>query len=329
MKVSSLSLQSARNSRQVIACVDRAPDARNIVNTAASLALALDLPLTLYHVIEPAEGPGQRPDPLEWNLRRQQARSYLAQLHRSLPRDLKSVSVEVAEGGRVQSISERGAASGSLLVMGVNGEGENLLFRERTAQRVVAAGVGPVLLVPKGRALSELSLRRILVPLDGSHFSEAALAEATKLARKTGAELLLAHVVPEAGLMAYGPPESADLELRVRLDQRNQVIASDFLEQTSRRMAQQGLKVRSICLTGETRSTLQQAIVEADPSLVVLSARGQGGRHCLDLPIGSTASYLLEHIVGPTMLVPAKAPRTGHPILPAPELRISAFTHAA
>jgi len=318
MKVSSLSLQSARNSRQVIACVDRAPDARNIVNTAASLALALDLPLTLYHVIEPAEGPGQRPDPLEWNLRRQQARSYLAQLHRSLPRDLKSVSVEVAEGGRVQSISERGAASGSLLV-----------FRERTAQRVVAAGVGPVLLVPKGRALSELSLRRILVPLDGSHFSEAALAEATKLARKTGAELLLAHVVPEAGLMAYGPPESADLELRVRLDQRNQVIASDFLEQTSRRMAQQGLKVRSICLTGETRSTLQQAIVEADPSLVVLSARGQGGRHCLDLPIGSTASYLLEHIVGPTMLVPAKAPRTGHPILPAPELRISASTHAA
>ena len=53
---------------------------------------------------------GQRPDPLEWNLRRQQARTYLVQLRGSLAMDLKSITVEVAEGERVQAISDRGAA---------------------------------------------------------------------------------------------------------------------------------------------------------------------------------------------------------------------------
>ena len=148
-------------------------------------------------------------------------------------------------------------------------------------------------------------------------------------ARKTDAELLLAHVVPDAGLMAIGPPETADLELRMRLDRRNQLIASDFLEQVSRKLAQQGLKVRSICLKGETRSTLQQAIAEVEPSLVVLSARGQGGQPCLDLPIGSTASYLLDHLAGPTMFVPATMKSNERPLVSVSDYSMPVSNHAA
>jgi nucleotide-binding universal stress UspA family protein len=327
MQVSSLSLQSTKNSRRVIACVDLSAHARVVAQAAASLALALDLPLTLFHVIELAGG--QRPDPFEWNLRRQQARNQLARLRSGLPLESKSISIEVAEGEPVHAICDRGAAPGSIVVLGVNEPGGHLFFRGRTAQPVLESGVAPVLLVPKGLAPAGPSFARILVPLDGSHFSEAALAEATRLARKTGAELLLTHVVAEAGMMAFGLPESVDLELRLKLDRHNQSVASDFLEQATRRVAQQGLKVRCMCLKGEPRSTLQQAIADAKPSLVILSARGQGGRLGLDLAIGSTASYLLDHLVGPTMIIPAASASSDRPVVPAPEYRMTSPNHAA
>lgn len=329
MKLSSLPLKSANASRQVVACVDRSAHACNVANAAAGLALAFDLPLALFHVIEPAGGQDHRTDPLEWSLCRTQARSFLSKLRRTLLVDPDAITVELVEGERVQAITERGALPGTILVMGAGGEDEHLFFRGHTAQQVLESGIGPVLIVPAGHVVAKLPLRRILVPLDGSHFSEAALAEATVLARRTGAELLLAHVVPDAGLIAFGPPESSDLELRVWLDKRNQLVASDFLEQTTRRLAQQGLKVRSICLKGETRSTLQQAIAEANPSLVVLSARGSGCQQCRDLPIGSTASYLLDHLSVPTMMVPATSSRIKRPVFPAPEHHIRASTFAA
>lgn len=327
MKVSSLALPSVKNSHRVIACIDLSRGARAVANVAADLANALELPLTLFHVIEPMGG--QRPDPFDWNLRRQQARSHLARLRASLHLDSDMVSVELAEGERVQAICDRGAESGSILVLGASGPGEHLLFRGQTAQPVLESGIGPVLLVPKGHTYAGHLFDRVLVPLDGSHFSDAALAEAGRIAGKTGAELLLAHVVPEAGLMALGPPESVDLELRKRLDRHNQLIASDFIEQVTRRMAQQGLKVRGMCLKGETRSTLQHAIAEVRPSLVVLSTRGQGGRHGLDLPIGSTASYLLDHLAGPTLLVPAMTVGTKRPSVPVSEHRVAVPNYAA
>lgn len=324
MKPSALPAKSASHSREVVACVDRSAQAYDIANAAAGLALAFDSPLTLFHVIEPAGGPDHRTDPIEWDLCRKQARSFLSKLRGKLPVGSIAVTEEVVEGERVQAITERGALPGTILVMGAGGEDSRLFFRGRPTQQVLEAAVGPVLIVPARSAIGNFAFERILVPLDGSHLSEAALAEASVLARQTGAELVLAHVVPDAGLMALGPPESSDLELRVRLDRRNERVASDFLEQATRRIAQQGLKVRSICLRGETRTTLQQAIIEANPSLVVLSARGRGWDSCRDIRIGSTASYLLDHLSGPTLVVPASSPRIKRPISSAPER----YTHA-
>ena len=329
MSPSPLNTQTNRGSGAVVACVDRSPDARNVANAAAELASTLALPLVLFHVVETTTGQTQRPDPIEWKLRRQQAYNCLSQMRGRLALDSEAITIEVVEAELVRAIGDRGAAPGTILVIGANGSEEHPILRDRTAQQVLHASVAPVLVVPKGKSISESAFRRILVPIDGSHFSDIALETASQLAKKSGAELLLAHVVPEAGLTSLGPPKTDDVELLLRLNQRNEAAGSDLLEQTARRVASQGLKVRSVCRKGDARPTLLREIYEERPSLVILSARGQGGRNCLDLPIGSTASYLLDHLAVPTMLIPASIGKTERRVIPAPDYRMHAPTYAA
>lgn len=309
-----ISLRSASKSASVIACVDNSIYARNVACVGASLAEALDLPLTLLHVVEPGGEPAGRPDPIDWGLRRHQARRLLARLSENLPLPAGKVRLEVAEGERVRTICDHAVEPCSILVIGAIGQGELQQRCGRTAQQVLEEGTGPVLLVPNGQSLPRDPFSRILVPLDGSSYAEAALAEAARLAHKTGAELLLTHVVPEAGLALFGPPETVDIELRRQVDRRNELMASNFLERTGRRFADLGIKVRSLCFKGDTRSTLLRAIAQEKPSLVIIASRGQGGKQCHDLSLGGTASYLLAHLAGPMMVVRPAVGRAERPL---------------
>jgi nucleotide-binding universal stress UspA family protein len=321
MKSFPFSPASFSQTGSVIACVDRVPHASNIARSAAFLAALLDRPLTLYHVIETGAEPWVRHDPIEWNLQRHQANDFLKQLVGKLDLPHDEVTIEVGEGDRTRSICGIASERNAILVMGASTGDEHLLFSDHTEQHVLESGVGSVLLVPKGQQVSNTAIGRIVVPLDGSCFSEAALAEATRLAARTGAEMVLAHVVPEADLVSYGPLESSDIELRGMLNRRNENAATHFLERTQRRILDQGLKVRAKFLKGDTRSSLQRAIEEEEPALVVLSARGQGWHRCRDLAIGSTARYLLDHLDGPTLVVPAVSRLAERPVMPTPDLR--------
>ena len=315
---------------EIVACIDFSAHSDNVAEVAKGLAQTLDLPLTLLHVIEPSAELGRRPDPLEWDLRRHQARRQLARLSDGLNCAADSVRLEVKEGGCVRAICERGENPGALLVMGTRADASSHPRScGQTAQYVVECGVAPVLLVPAGQALAEVSFERVLVPLDGSSFGEAALTEAARLARKTQAEMVLLHVIPDAGLTQIGPPETSDLELRLRLDQRNEKAACGFLERTHRRLTDQGLAVRHRCLKGDTRSTLLRAINEEQPGLVILSSRGQGGRRCQDLSLGSTAAYLLAHLNGPMLLVRPTNSTVERPALQEMALRMPTSAFAA
>ena len=245
-------------------------------------------------------------------MRRRQARRYLERLAAEL-RAPGELAYDIAEGERIHEIARRGHAPGATLVLGTSGESRGPACGRRTAQQALEFGVERVILVPK--ASISAPLETILVPLDGSGCCETALIEASRLAEQTGASLLLAHVVPPSGPTLFGPPEPADVRLREELDKRNQDSACQFLERKRRQLADRGLEVRSLCLKGDPRSELAQLITEERPGLVVMSTRGQGGRHCGDLSVGSTASYLLAHTDGPMLLLqPADGKVKRHPV---------------
>lgn len=303
MSAQAISLRATPGPTSVIACVGETPRAKTIIAVGAQLAQMLDLPLTLLRVIETVDETDLRPDPLEWDLYRHQARRQLSRLAGDLAFPDDKIRFEVAEGERVQVICDRANETGSILVIGTPDSDNSFIWSRDTAQRVLEASTGPVLLVPDRAQVSQQSYARIMVPLDGSSYSEAALVEAIHLARWTGAEVLLAHVVPEVAITRFGPPECSDVELQLRLSRRNERAACHFLERTQRHLIDQGIKARSLCLNGDVRTMLQRTIAAEKPDLLILTARGQGGKSCHDLTIGSTANYLLTHLDQPALLV--------------------------
>lgn len=97
----------------------------------------------------------------------------------------------------VRTIAAHAAALGTdLIVICTHGHGglRDLLFGS-VAQQVLSGGTIPVLLIqPAAGKQAPFACRRILVPLDGTGPSEAALPVASALAAACGAEVLLAHV---------------------------------------------------------------------------------------------------------------------------------------
>jgi nucleotide-binding universal stress UspA family protein len=150
--------------------------------------------------------------------------------------------------------------------------------------------------------------QRVLVPVDGSSRAESVLPLAAQLATTAAAELLIAHVVPGPHLTQTRPLETADLDLRARILQRNEMVAREYLDRLRARWSSPGHAVRVILLrNGDVRARLERLIPEEDVHLVVLSSHGESGR--IDVSCGSVTADLLIHSSAPLLIV---RPRVVH-----------------
>src|SRR5665811_1825713 len=90
--------------RRVMACVDTSAHARKVIPHAVAIAKAMEATLTLVRVLEP--GPtGEGPlDPVEWDIRRHQARDHLEQLVQEQRDEAGRIEAEVVEGHPAEKI---------------------------------------------------------------------------------------------------------------------------------------------------------------------------------------------------------------------------------
>jgi len=140
--------------------------------------------------------------------------------------------------------------------------------------------------------------RSLLVPLDGSHFSEQALPLALSIAKRAGAELQLLHVhrtleadYPEH---RYLNEESWTTEWKTRL--------RAYLDGLAERLCATGAKSTStLILQGDAGETIRNYVVEKQVDLVVMSthARGPVAR----IWLGSVADQLIRELPKPLLLV--------------------------
>jgi len=296
--------------RHVMACVDTSAHARKVIPHAVAIAKAMEAALTLVRVLEPgptAEGPL---DPVEWDIRRHQARDHLEQLVQEQRDEAGRIEAEVVEGYPAEKICLWARDHRvDLTVLATHGEGGSTEWDlGSTARKIIDHAPGLVLLVPLSAPEARIvHYRRLLVPLDGSSRAESTLPLALRLAKAEGAELLLAHVVPVPELTEVGPLEAEDLELRGQLVRRNERVAHDYLDRIRARVVKGGVSARSLVLCdGDVRSRLARAIVDEAVDLVVLSAQGRSGHS--DVPFGSVAAYLIAHAVAPLLIM------CGHPM---------------
>lgn len=181
----------------------------------------------------------------------------------------------------------------------------------------VAAGLiravhGPILIV-RARSIVDqprkVTFTKLLVPLDGSELSEAALPFAVELARETGAQLLLIRVAEtfrdelprNTANLFMEPSYKAMLQRFETMEQES----SDYLASVAARLHGEAIDVTTAALSGDPFREISAYAERESPDLIVMSTHGRGG--ITRWFYGSVAYHLLTTTSLPVLLVRSAA----------------------
>ncbi len=153
--------------------------------------------------------------------------------------------------------------------------------------------------------------RSLLVPLDGSSFSEHALPVALSIARRAGAAVHVIHVHPPWAAYAEAPLPLDD-SLEELTKQHEQAYLDDIV---SRLKAASPVRISSSLMEGEVPAMIRAAVTSTGADLVVMTTHGRSplGRFWL----GSIADDLVRDVPAPMLLIrphEAKPDLTQEPI---------------
>lgn len=140
--------------------------------------------------------------------------------------------------------------------------------------------------------------RSILVPLDGSPFSEQALPVALGIARRAKAALQIVQVQPIlASIYSEGPIFlESDLESQIKARQRA------YLDNMARRLETLApVRVAPFLLEGEIAPTLCSHVAHSEADLVVMTTHGRGP--LARFWLGSVADEMLRKLSRPLLLL--------------------------
>jgi nucleotide-binding universal stress UspA family protein len=147
--------------------------------------------------------------------------------------------------------------------------------------------------------------KRILVPIDGSEPAKAALAEAIRIARATGGELRLLHIIEER--IVYSVPEATILSDQLLAALRE--AGDDLLRDAVKQGADAGVAADWVELEGRARRVSDLIVEQAGDWSADLIVMGTHGRRGLDhLLLGSDAELVARGAPVPLLLI--RVPKT-------------------
>jgi len=140
-----------------------------------------------------------------------------------------------------------------------------------------------------------MKIERILVPVDFSEHSLAALKYAIELAHEHESEIVLVHVVEP---LPYG---SARWDEPAKLIEKYGEVALGELRRFEKEATQVYPKCRSELHFGVVHEVIGELVSKLKIDLIVMSMRGK--THLLDLLIGGTAEKILRHVTCPVLRI--------------------------
>jgi nucleotide-binding universal stress UspA family protein len=143
--------------------------------------------------------------------------------------------------------------------------------------------------------------RDVLVPLDGSTFSEGALAQALPIARASRAtlHLLLVHEPIARYAVEIAPNRMID-----RWEDQQRDLEGRYLERRALALRQEGVDAVAEIREGDVAVELARR-ADRNVDLVVMSTHGRGGME--RIWAGSVADDVMRHAHAPVLLVPPGA----------------------
>lgn len=292
----------------IAACVSGSAMSELVIPHALAIARAFGGRVTVLRVVEGATAASVPTDPLDWNIRRREAREHVEQLVRDSHADVP-IAADVLESNAADEIrlwAERHQVDLMVLCRYDAPEPAEWPLAPTLSDQMP----GSVLIVhaPIATHTAVGRYRRLLVPVDGSPRAESVLPLAVRVAASAAAELLVAHVVPGPGLTEIGPLDAEDVDLRERITRRNVRVATAYLDRLRARFATSGSPPRTMVLRdGDVRTRLERLLEDEAVDLVVLSSHGHSGR--TSVPYGSVTADLVIHSPVPLLIVRPRAAR--------------------
>jgi nucleotide-binding universal stress UspA family protein len=199
-----------------------------------------------------------------------------------------------------------------LIVMATHGySGAKRWMFGSITQKVLYGTSIPVLLV-KGKSSEPFSdFKKILVPVDGSPFSESTFPYVIELAENTDKEVLLLHICEPPVVPSYGSRPINEKWARYRDEMWEEVekLSETYMDKITAHMKSKGIKVKSMvvkALTGEVAKTILQVKRDENIDLTVIATQGRTGVN--RLVYGNVVNKIVEEGSKPIMLIrPAPA----------------------
>jgi nucleotide-binding universal stress UspA family protein len=195
----------------------------------------------------------------------------------------------------------------NLIIMSAYGKsGPGIWAMGSIASKVVQRSNIPVLLIRTGSkddAVKEKDFKKVMLPLDGSEFSEAVIPYAESLAEKMKSELIVARVIEPIQLprITYRETE-VDIEKHEKklMDTAERKVG-EYLSKLVESLKEKGINAKMVSLQGRPADTILGYSENNDISLIVMATHGYSG--ISKWAYGSVASRIIEGSKKPLLVV--------------------------
>jgi nucleotide-binding universal stress UspA family protein len=245
-----------------------------------------------------------------WDTLRQHADGYLTAQALDLQGAGLDIATEVLVGPTGEVIVEDARSQGAaLIMMATHGYGGLKRWTlGSVTDKVVHTAATPVFVVRGAGSppAADPTIKRILVPLDGSAFAEQVLPLATELATCANAQLILLEAIAPtietlAGFRPVGRPIARYGETMELLHWHAQQNLGALAEQLRMR----GLRVKTTIVNGHAAEVIVDEATRRGVDLIVMATHGYSGLKRWAL--GSVAQKVLHTATMPLVLVRAQA----------------------
>lgn len=269
------------------------------LETARSSGAAIEL----VHVHELVRLEELTVDP-QWDEEvREQERGYLASMADRISRAAAgAVSFTLLVGTPVRALCEQADEAGAdLIVMTTHGRGGfERAWIGSVADGLVRRVEIPILLIRPREETPDLErevrFRHILVPLDGSEFSEQILEHALAIGRPGGARYTLLRIVPPS-LLVGGRVIEVDEERVTEIMRRSQ----DYLGRVAERLRRRSVEVATqVVAHPSPAGAILEWAAAYGADLIAMTTHGRGG--LARLVLGSVADKVLRGTAVPLLL---------------------------
>jgi len=236
----------------------------------------------------------------------EQEQAYLAERARRLRATATAqVTAKLLDGLVEEAILKHAQSKPvDLIVMAIHGRGPlDCFLAGSVAEGLVRHGSAPVLLVRPQEPLHgpepEPSLKRLLIPLDGSELAERILEPAIALGSAMDAECILIRAVeptsPLDGFAVIVDPIAIERSKNART-----AAAQAHLDQVAERLRTRGLRTQTQVVVGKAADAIVEAARRQDIKLIALATHGRGGLGRFVL--GSVADKVVRSAFTPVLV---------------------------